>query len=64
VTDAELGILPQDCLRLWAVEGQLAHAVDGWEIVTAVGAFSTARADPELRPVRWFLQTPGFLQTP
>jgi hypothetical protein len=58
VTDAELRGLLQDCLKLWGVEGQLALGTDGWEIATADGVFSIARADVELRPVRWFLQTP------
>jgi hypothetical protein len=58
VTDAEFRGLLLDCLKLWGVEGRLASATDGWEIVTAGGAFSIARADVEMRPVRWFLQTP------
>lgn len=51
-------MLLRDCLLLWGVEGQLAKAADGWDIETADGAFSIARADPASRPVRWFLQTP------
>jgi hypothetical protein len=58
VTDTELGMLLRDCLRLWGVEGRLAVGAEGWSIATAEGAFSIARADAELRPVRWFLQTP------
>ena len=58
MTDAELGTLLKDCLRLWRVESQPGRIDDGWEIATADGVFSIARADPELRPVRWFLQTP------
>jgi hypothetical protein len=58
VTDAELRGLLLDCLKLWAVDGQLVSAEEGWVIETAEGACSIARADPELRPVRWFLQTP------
>ena len=42
MTDADLATLLRDCLKLWGVDG----------------AFSLARADAELRPVRWFLQTP------
>ncbi len=37
--------------------GSIRHRTVG-EIETADGAFSIARADVELRPVRWFLQTP------
>ena len=51
-------MLLRDCLRLWGIEGQLAPAADGWEIETADGVFSIARADVDLRPVRWFLQIP------
>jgi hypothetical protein len=58
VTDAELRALLLDCLKLWGIEGRLAAGADGWEIETAEGAFSIARADPDLRPARWFLQTP------
>ena len=45
-------------MKLWEVEGRLAPAADGWDIETAEGVFSIARADADLRPVRWFLQTP------
>jgi len=58
VTDAELRGLLGDCLKLWEVEGRLVPASEGWGIETADGVFSIARADPDLRPVRWFLQTP------
>jgi hypothetical protein len=58
VTDAELRGLLGDCLKLWEVEGRLVPAREGWEIETAEGLFSIGRADPDLRPVRWFLQTP------
>jgi hypothetical protein len=58
VTDAELRALLLDCLRLWEVKAQLVPVAEGWEIATAEGAFSIARADSDLRPVRWFLQTP------
>jgi hypothetical protein len=58
VSDAELRGLLLDCLKLWAVDGFLVAGGEGWEIETMDGAYSIARADPELRPVRWFLQTP------
>ena len=58
MTDAELRGLLLDCLKLWEVEGRLANGAEGWEIETADGVFSIARADVELRPVRWLLQTP------
>jgi len=43
---------------LWEIDARLEAGAEGWEIATADGMFSIARADPELRPVRWFLQTP------
>jgi hypothetical protein len=58
VTDAELRGLLLDCLKLWAVDGLLVAGGEGWVIETAEGAYSIARADAELRPARWFLQTP------
>jgi len=58
VTDAELRGLLLDCLKLWDIEAHLAPVDEGWAIETADGAFSIVRADPDLRPVRWFLQTP------
>jgi hypothetical protein len=58
VTDAELRSLLLDCLKLWGVDGRLCAGAEGWEIETADGAFSIARADADMRPVRWFLQTP------
>jgi hypothetical protein len=58
VTDAELRGLLLDCLKLWDVQGRLAAGAEGWEIVTVDGVFSIMRADADLRPARWFLQTP------
>ncbi len=58
MTDAELRGLLLDCLTLWEVEGRPEAGAEGWEIATAEGVFSIAPADPDLRPVRWFLQTP------
>jgi hypothetical protein len=58
MTEAELRGLLLDCLTLWGVEVRLTAGPEGWEIETEDGAFSIARADPALRPVRWFLQTP------
>ena len=58
MTDAELRGLLLDCLKLWAVDGKLVPTEEGWDIETAEGAYSISRAEPDLRPVRWFLQTP------
>jgi len=58
VTDAELRNLLLDCLTLWGVAAKPVRGAEGWEIETAAGMFSLAAADLDLRPVRWFLQTP------
>jgi hypothetical protein len=58
VTDAELRSLLLDCLKVWEIDGRLSLGDEGWEIGTMDGVFSIARADPELRPARWMLQTP------
>lgn len=58
MTEAEFRALLLDCLKLWDINAKLAPGPEGWEIATADGVFSIARADPELRPVRWLLQTP------
>ncbi len=58
MTLAEQRDLLRDCLKLWAVEGQVVVGDDDVSVVTAEGAFTLAAADPDLRPVRWFLQTP------
>jgi hypothetical protein len=58
VTDAELRALLLDCLTLWDVEGRVNAADDGLEIAVAEGRYVIERAPDELRPVRWFLQTP------
>jgi hypothetical protein len=58
VTDAELRSLLLDCLKVWEIDGRLSPSDEGWQIETVDGVFSIARADPELRPARWMLQTP------
>lgn len=62
MTDAELRGLLADCLKLWDIPGdipaKLSLGDEGWEIETVDGVFSIARAGVEMRPVRWFLQTP------
>jgi hypothetical protein len=58
LTLAEQRDLLRDCLRLWEVEGQVVVGDNGVAVVTAKGSFSLIAADPDLRPVRWFLQTP------
>jgi len=58
MTDAELRALLRDCLVLWDVAGKVIAIDDGMAIDTADGRYSLQRAAPELRPVRWLLQTP------
>lgn len=58
ITLAEQRDLLRDCLRLWAIHGQVVVTDDGVSVVTTEGAFTLTAAEPDLRPVRWFLQTP------
>ena len=58
MTDAELRALLADCLKLWTVPGTV-HAGDtGLTIDTPAGIFAVSRAATDLRPLRWFYQTP------
>lgn len=58
MTDAQLRVLLLDCLKLWEVAGKVVVRETEVAIETSGGVFTVARADPELRPVRWFYQTP------
>ena len=58
MTDAQLRSLLLDCLKLWAVTGKVTVRDTGLAIETPGGLFTVARADPGLRPLRWFYQTP------
>lgn len=58
MTDAELRVLLLDCLTLWGIEGRVEAAGDGLAVIVRGARFRVCRADPDLRPVRWFLQTP------
>jgi hypothetical protein len=58
VTDAQLRALLLDCLKLWEVAGKVTVGDSSLAIETPVGVFTVARADADLRPVRWFYQTP------
>ncbi len=58
MTLAEQRDLLRDCLVLWGVAGRVEVDDDGVSVVTAEGAYSLAAADPDLHPVRWFMQTP------
>lgn len=58
MSDAELRALLMDCLSLWGVQGRVEAVEDGIVVSAADGGFMVQRAGPDLRPVRWFLQTP------
>jgi hypothetical protein len=58
MTDAQLRVLLLDCLKLWEVKGKISVRETDLAIETPGGVFTVARADVELRPVRWFYQTP------
>jgi hypothetical protein len=58
VTDAQLRSLLLDCLKLWDVAGKVTVNDAGLAIETAGGRFTVARAERDLRPLRWFYQTP------
>lgn len=58
MTDAELRLLLRDCLLLWDVDGKVTAGDDGLTIDTPDGQYNLQRAAPDLRPVRWLLQTP------
>jgi hypothetical protein len=57
-TQAQLRSLLLDCLKLWEVDGKVTAVDPGLQIDTRFGCFTVTRADPDLRPVRWFYQTP------
>lgn len=58
MTDAELRNLLTDCLALWEVTGTVAVREADVAIETTLGLFTVSRAEADLRPVRWFHQTP------
>jgi len=58
MSDAQLRALLLDCLVLWDVEGKVTVRDHDLAVETQTGTFSVTRADADLHPVRWFLQTP------
>ena len=58
MTDAALRGLLRDCLTLWDVHATVTVRDVDVAIETLEGVFTVTRADPELRPIRWFYQTP------
>ncbi|HEY0184285.1 MAG TPA: hypothetical protein VGC09_15855 [Rhodopila sp.] len=58
MTEAQFRTLLLDCLKLWEVPGRVTVREHDVAIETPAGLFTVARADPDLRPLRWFYQTP------
>ena len=58
ISDAQLRSLLLDCLKLWEVEGKVSVDDTGLVLDTTLGEFSVSRAGDDLRPLRWFYQTP------
>jgi hypothetical protein len=58
MTDAQLRSLLLDCLKLWEVKGRVTVRDTDLAIETPGGTFTVARAASDLRPLRWFYQTP------
>jgi hypothetical protein len=58
MSDAQLRALLLDCLKLWEVKGKITVRDADLAIETPDGMFTVARADPGMRPLRWFYQTP------
>lgn len=50
--------LLRDCLLLWNVAARVTPATDAIMIHTSDGTFTLQSASTDVRPVRWFLQTP------
>lgn len=61
VTQAELRALVADCLAVWGATGRVEPDGDGVAITTAAGRCAVRPAAPELRPVRWWVETPERL---
>jgi hypothetical protein len=59
MTDSELRGLLRDCLALWDVAAKVTATDAGMAIEAPEGRFLLQRASPDLRPVRWLLQTPA-----
>jgi hypothetical protein len=47
-----------DCVALWGVDGRVTMGDGAIEIITPDGPYVLQPAPPDLRPARWFLQTP------
>src|SRR4051812_9591092 len=58
MTDAELRALLNDCITLWGIDGRVTATDAGIQIITSDGNYTLQPAPSDVRPVRWFLQTP------
>jgi hypothetical protein len=58
VTIAELRNLLADCVRVWGIEARTTEQEGVLRIAAPDGLFEVWQAPADLRPVRWFLQTP------
>jgi hypothetical protein len=58
VTQAELRNLLLDCLTLWSIPAKLEVTADQAILHAPDGAYVVQAAPADLRPLRWFLQTP------
>jgi hypothetical protein len=58
MSDAELRNLLLDCLVLWGIEARVEAGPDGVIVHAPDGAYVVRSAPTDLRPVRWFYQTP------
>lgn len=58
MTQAELRSLLIDCVALWGIEAKVAAASAGVAITAEGGRYLVEPAPPDMRPVRWLLQTP------
>jgi hypothetical protein len=50
--------LVRDCLVLWNIAARITPTGDAITIYTSDGTFNLWPASTDMRPVRWFLQTP------
>ncbi len=58
MTQSELRALLIDCVALWGIDANVAAASAGIEITAGEATYHVAPAPPDMRPVRWLLQTP------
>ena len=58
MTQAELRALLIDCVALWGIEAKVAAASAGIAITADGATYFVEQAPPDMRPVRWLLQTP------